>query len=125
LLPKCYASSRRIQQPNSVAAFDETGKQIAIVFETAPPFDTPRLMTEVVGWAREELESRQLHPLRVNEAHHVLCIFGDSCKGTEDDIYLGVSVPNCGCGEKTFPLRLSCPRQCVAMVVGHLRTVLI
>src|SRR5271165_7146948 len=26
-------------QPNSVAAFDETGKQIAIVFETATPFD--------------------------------------------------------------------------------------
>src|SRR6202051_3637302 len=52
-------------QPNSVGAFDETGKQIAIVFETAPPFDTPRLMTEVVGWAREELESRQLHPLLV------------------------------------------------------------
>src|ERR1700681_4637429 len=52
-------------QPNSVGAFDETGKQIAIVFETAAPFDTPRLMTEVVGWAREELESRQLHPLLV------------------------------------------------------------
>ena len=34
-------------QPNSVAAFDETGKQIAIVFETAAPFDTPRLMAEV------------------------------------------------------------------------------
>src|ERR1035437_2409749 len=45
-------------QPNRVAAFDETGKQIGIVFETAAPFDTPRLMTEVVGWAREELESR-------------------------------------------------------------------
>ena len=52
-------------QPNSVATFDETGKQTAIVFETAAPFDTPRLMTEVVGWAREELESRQLHPLLV------------------------------------------------------------
>jgi len=52
-------------QPNSVAAFDENGKQIAMVFETAAPFDTPRLMTEVVGWAREELESRQLHPLLV------------------------------------------------------------
>jgi len=52
-------------QPNSVGALDETGKQIAIVFETAAPFDTPRLMTEVVGWAREELESRQLHPVLV------------------------------------------------------------
>ena len=54
-------------QPNSVAAFDETGKQIAIVFETAAPFDTPRLMTEVVGWAREELESRQLLPPPVRQ----------------------------------------------------------
>jgi Fic family protein len=52
-------------QPNSVAAFDETGKQIGILFETATPFDTPRLMTEVVGWAQELLESRQLHPLLV------------------------------------------------------------
>src|ERR1035438_4905417 len=52
-------------QPNSVGAFDETEKQIAIVFETAAPFDPPRLTTEVVGWAREELESRQLHPLLV------------------------------------------------------------
>ena len=28
---------------NSVAAFDENGQQIGIVFETATPFDTPRL----------------------------------------------------------------------------------
>jgi Fic family protein len=52
-------------QSNNVAAFDETGKQIAIVFETATPFDTPRLMAEVIAWARGELESRQLHPLLV------------------------------------------------------------
>jgi Fic family protein len=52
-------------QSNSVAAFDETGKQIGIVFETATPFDTPRLMTEVVDWARGELASRRLHPLLV------------------------------------------------------------
>lgn len=35
---------------NSVAAFDEKGEQIAIVFETATPFDTPRLMAELVAW---------------------------------------------------------------------------
>lgn len=52
-------------QPNSVAAFDETGKEIAIVFETATPFDTPRLMTEAVGWVKEGMENRQLHPLLV------------------------------------------------------------
>ena len=52
-------------QPNSVAAFDATGKEIAILFETATPFDTPRLMTEAVDWVREGIENRQLHPLLV------------------------------------------------------------
>jgi Fic family protein len=52
-------------QPNSVAAFDETGKEIGVVFETATPFDTPRLMTEAVGWVKERMENRQLHPLLV------------------------------------------------------------
>jgi Fic family protein len=51
--------------PNSVAAFDEAGKQIGIVFETATPFDTPRLMTEAIDWARDALETRRLHPLLV------------------------------------------------------------
>jgi Fic family protein len=52
-------------QSNSVAAFDESGKEIGIVFETATPFDTPRLMTEAVAWVREGMENRQLHPLLV------------------------------------------------------------
>jgi Fic family protein len=48
---------------NSVAAFDENGRQIGLVFETATPFDTPRLMTELVTWMREERGSKRLHPL--------------------------------------------------------------
>ena len=48
---------------NSVAAFDEEGKQIGIVFETATPFDTPRLMGELVGWLAVERDERRLHPL--------------------------------------------------------------
>lgn len=52
-------------QSNSVAAFDETGKQVGIVFETATPFDTPRLMTESVEWVRAWMETRRLHPLLV------------------------------------------------------------
>ncbi len=51
---------------NSVAAFDETGAQIAIVFQTASPFDTPRLMTELVAWVNQEREQQvrtPLHPL--------------------------------------------------------------
>jgi Fic family protein len=50
---------------NNVAAFDDTGKQVGIVFETASPFDTPRLMAEAVAWLRESLETKQLHPLLV------------------------------------------------------------
>ena len=50
-------------QPNRVAAFDDTGEQVGIVFEDATPFDTPQLMKEAVDWARDALEIRQLHPL--------------------------------------------------------------
>jgi Fic family protein len=48
---------------NNVGAFDENGNQIAVVFETATPFDTPRLMAELVAWYRAEKESKTLHPL--------------------------------------------------------------
>jgi Fic family protein len=50
---------------NSVAAFDENGVQIGIVFQTATPFDTPRLMTELVAWIQAERETGRLHPLLV------------------------------------------------------------
>ena len=50
---------------NSVAAFDENGAQIGIVFQTATPFDTPRLMTELVAWVNEEREMARLHPLLI------------------------------------------------------------
>ncbi|MBL8385461.1 MAG: Fic family protein, partial [Burkholderiales bacterium] len=50
---------------NSVAAFDETGAQIGVVFQTASPFDTPRLMAELVTWVNQERDARRLHPLLV------------------------------------------------------------
>lgn len=50
---------------NSVAAFDENGAQIGIVFQTATPFDTPRLMTEMVTWVQEERDAGRLHPLLI------------------------------------------------------------
>ena len=50
---------------NSVAAFDEDGKQLGVVFETTAPFDTPRLMTKIVSWTNEILENKKLHPLLV------------------------------------------------------------
>lgn len=51
--------------PNHVSAFDADGQEIGIVFETATPFDTPRLMTELVAWVRTALEEKRLHPLLV------------------------------------------------------------
>jgi len=51
--------------PNSVAAFDEAGKQIGIVFETASPFDTPRRMEELIAWLNEARKERVLHPLLI------------------------------------------------------------
>ena len=50
---------------NSVAAFDENGTQIGIVFETARPFDTPRLMAELVAWVAQERDKAQVHPLLI------------------------------------------------------------
>jgi Fic family protein len=50
---------------NNVSAFDEYGNEIGIVFETATPFDTPRLMSELVEWVRRALAENQLHPLLV------------------------------------------------------------
>jgi len=48
---------------NSVAAFDDSGRQVGIVFETATPFDTPRLMSELIGWLDYEIENRRFHSL--------------------------------------------------------------
>jgi Fic family protein len=51
---------------NSVVALDETGLQIGVVFETASPFDTPRLMQELITWHRDVSETGRLHPLLVS-----------------------------------------------------------
>ncbi len=49
--------------PNHVAAVDPDGRQIGIVFETATPFDTPRLMQELFEWLAREEHNSTLHPL--------------------------------------------------------------
>ncbi len=49
--------------PNNVAAFDEAGKQIGVIFETATPFETPRRMEELVAWLAHERADGQMHPL--------------------------------------------------------------
>ncbi len=47
---------------NSVAAFDADGKQVGVVFETASPFETPRLMADLVTWF-DQARQGELHPL--------------------------------------------------------------
>ncbi len=49
--------------PNHVEAFDEEGRSLGVVFATATPFDTPRLMAELVNWFRAAEHDRSLHPL--------------------------------------------------------------
>lgn len=50
---------------NHVEAFGPDGENIGIVFETATPFDTPRLMTALVEWTQTNLENGELHELIV------------------------------------------------------------
>lgn len=50
---------------NRVSAFDAHGNEIATIFQTASPFDTPRLMRELVEWTRNTRESQSLHPLLI------------------------------------------------------------
>lgn len=50
---------------NHVEAIGPDGESIGIVFETATPFDTPRLMTELVEWAQTNTENGELHKLIV------------------------------------------------------------
>lgn len=51
--------------PNSVVALDSEGRQIAVVFETATPFDTPHAMEELVAWTRKAIAEESLHPLLI------------------------------------------------------------
>ncbi|MDP9196668.1 MAG: DUF977 family protein [Pseudomonadota bacterium] len=50
---------------NDVGAFDQAGKMIGIVFETATPFDTPHRMAELFAWLNEARELRRIHPLLI------------------------------------------------------------
>lgn len=50
---------------NSVEAFDAEGRTLGVVFKTATPFDTPRLMTDLVQWTEATLQDKAYHPLIV------------------------------------------------------------
>lgn len=50
-------------QPNNISAFDGEGREIGVVFQTATPADTPRLMTELIHWMNKQTNPTDLHPL--------------------------------------------------------------
>jgi len=50
---------------NNVEAFDQHGRSVGVIFENAPPYDTPRLMQELVAWTNSELGGNRHHPLLV------------------------------------------------------------
>jgi Fic family protein len=52
-------------QNNHVEAFSSDGKSLGVVFQTATPFDTPRLMGELVAWTKRRFEENDLHALIV------------------------------------------------------------
>jgi Fic family protein len=56
---------------NNVEAFDADGKSIGVIFETATPFDTPRLMTDLVVSTIQLLDGPEQHPLLVISAFTV------------------------------------------------------
>jgi Fic family protein len=51
--------------PNNVEAFDADGRSVGVIFETATPFDTPRLMEAVLAWTNEAFAERRHHPLLI------------------------------------------------------------
>ncbi len=57
---------------NSVEAFDNTGKSLGVVFETASAFDTPEQMRDLVYWTKEALEDNSYHPLIVTAVFNVV-----------------------------------------------------
>jgi len=50
---------------NNVEAFDSKGKSLGIIFETASPFDTPRLMSELLELINKEFDKNEQHPLLI------------------------------------------------------------
>lgn len=59
---------------NHVSAFDEDGNEVGVIFQTASPFDTPRLMEELVTWTNEAFENEQHHPLLTIAVFTVVCL---------------------------------------------------
>jgi Fic family protein len=50
---------------NHVEAFDQNGKSLGVVFETATPFDTPMRMQALIAWTNRNFVQKELHPLLI------------------------------------------------------------
>ena len=50
---------------NAVAAYDNKGQELGVVFETATPFETPLKMQELIDWTNKNLDDIFYHPLIV------------------------------------------------------------
>ncbi len=50
---------------NNVEAFDAEGRSVGVIFETATPFDTPRLMEALVAWSDYATQDEKHHPLLI------------------------------------------------------------
>ena len=50
---------------NSVEAFGPDGKSKGVIFETASPFDAPKLTQELIEWTNSRMKGKDLHPLLV------------------------------------------------------------
>ncbi len=51
--------------PNHVVAYDASGQEIGIVFETATPFETPLQMERLIAWTARAMDEQTMHPLLV------------------------------------------------------------
>ncbi len=51
------------QHPNHVSAFDETGHEVGVIFETSSPLETPHLMRELIADIGQRLRAESEHPL--------------------------------------------------------------
>lgn len=53
------------KMPNHVEAFDQNGKSLGVIFETASPFDTPMRMQALIEWTNRSFKQNEIHPLLI------------------------------------------------------------
>lgn len=53
------------KKENKVEMIDEVGKSIGVLFDTTPAYLTPKEMTELIEWTKNELNEKQYHPLLI------------------------------------------------------------